>query len=553
MSNGGGIVSKSLLGALALAVLMGTALTARLALSDTMAAPAASAATAAAAPGGDAAIISRGKYLVDAADCMPCHSGPGHAPYSGGLVLNTPFGGLASPNITPDKETGIGNWTDKQFWNAIHYGISPGRSYLVFPNYIYPAMPFTSYTKLSYSDVMAIKAYLFSLAPVNVAETPNTLMFPFSQRPVLLGWRLLFFRSGPMQMDPSWDDHIKNGAYLTEALGHCGECHTPRNFMSGLIASRSYAGAHIDAYYAPNISSDKTYGVGGWSQDELVSYLYNGGNKTKGSAYGPMGEVVQYSLSQLPKSDVQDIAQYLQTITAPRSTPPGPAADGALAVADSTGAKLFAANCAGCHQANGTGRPPIIPGLAGNDSVTAAEPTNVIGALLNGLPPWNHGPAMPAFGAGLSDAQIAAITNYVRTQWGNQGTANATADDVAQARALAVVPPAAGKSADLFGCPHISGAGGADSLPNAGGVLAAYDGATPETLPNRTRMLVAALKSSDSTITDATITNYLVAAYCPVVAGQAGLSHAQKQAALESFVAGAQSILNAPAPVAGTN
>jgi mono/diheme cytochrome c family protein len=354
-----GKLSRAFWSVAALAVLLGGALSTKIALSDTNAAPAASQPAAT----GQAAIIARGKYLVDAADCMPCHSGPHHAPYSGGLVLNTPFGGLASPNITPDKATGIGNWSDKDFWNAIHYGISPGSSYLVFPNYIYPAMPFTSYTKLSYSDVMAIKAYLFSLAPVNVAPTPNTMMFPFSQRPVLLGWRILFFRSGPMQMDPSWNADIQNGAYLTEALGHCGECHTPRNFMSGLIKSQSYGGAHIDAYYAPNISSDKTYGVGGWSQDDLISYLYNGGNKSKGSAYGPMGEVVQYSLSQLPKTDVQDIALYLQTVTSPRSTPPDEAVDGALATANSVGAKVFAANCAGCHQAKGTGLLTIIPAV----------------------------------------------------------------------------------------------------------------------------------------------------------------------------------------------
>jgi mono/diheme cytochrome c family protein len=544
-------LSKTLWGAVALVLLLGGAVTAKVALSDTDdGTPAASMSPA----GGQAALIARGKYLTAAADCMPCHSGPGHAPYSGGLVLNTPFGGLASPNITPDKATGIGTWSDKDFWNALHYGTSPGSSYVVFPNFLYPAMPFTSYTKLSYDDVMAIKAYLFSLAPVNVAETPNTLMFPFSQRPVLLGWRILFFRSGPMKMDPSWDDHIKNGAYLTEALGHCGECHTPRNLMSGLILSQSLAGAHIDAYYAPNISSDKTYGVGGWSQDELVSYLYAGGNATKGSAYGPMGEVVKYSLSQGPKSDVQDIARYLQTITPPRQTPPGPAAPGAAAAAADVGAKVYAANCAGCHQASGIGRPPIIPGLAGNDSVTAAAPTNVIGAVLNGLAPWNHGPAMPSFAAGLSDAEIAAVTNYVRTSWGNTGTANATPADVMAARALAVVPPMASAAADAFGCPHVSNAGGSAALANpGGGMLDMFTDATPETLPNRTRALVAQLKASDSSMTGTDITNYLVAAYCPVVANQSGMSHADKEAALEDFIAGAQNIINAPAPVAKTN
>ncbi|MDE8343648.1 MAG: cytochrome c [Acidocella sp.] len=544
--------SKAMWGVAALVVLLGGTVTAKVALSsDNTGAPAASLAPL---PTDQAALIARGKYLTLAADCMPCHTGPNHAPFSGGLVMNTPFGGLASPNITADKDTGIGNWTDKQFWNALHYGTSPGRSYLVFPKFIYPAMPYTSYTKLTYQDVMAIKAYLFSLPPVKVAETPSSMMFPFNQRPVLLGWRILFFRSGPMTMDPSWNDQIKNGAYLTEALGHCGECHTPRNFMSGLIADQSLAGAPIDSFYAPNISSDKTYGVGGWSQDDLVAYLYAGGNAKKGSAYGPMGEVVQYSMSQIPKSDVQDIATYLQTITPPRSTPPSAGTPEALAAAKANGAKVYAADCQGCHQAAGTGLMTLIPGLAGNGSVTAAEPFNVIGAVLGGLGPWNHGPAMPPFAASLSDTDISDVTNYVRTMWGNDGTANATPAEVKSLRDIAVVPPMASASADEFGCPHVSTASTATSLANpGGGLMAMYDGATPETLPNRTRAFVAALKASDATMSSATITNYLVAAYCPVVANQSGLSHDQKQAALNEFIAGAQSIINAPAPVAKAN
>jgi mono/diheme cytochrome c family protein len=386
-----------------------------------------------------AALLVHGKYLTDAADCVSCHSEPNHAPFSGGLVINTPFGSLVSSNITPDIATGIGSWTDAQFWRSIHSGISPGRSDVVFPNYLYPAMPFTSYTNLSYGDVMAIKAYLFSLKPVTVAKTSNALKFPFSQRPLLIGWRMLFFRSGLIRMDPTWSTDVKRGAYLTEALGHCGECHTPRNFMGGLIADESLAGAHIDAYYAPNISSDRSYGIGDWSHADLVSYLFKGGNKDKGSAFGPMSEVVHRSLSQLAKSDVDDIVLYLQTGTPARSSPPRDGAVAALATARNIGATVYAANCAGCHQANGMGRPPIIPVLAGNDSVTAKAPSNVIGAVLIGLASVNNGPAMPSFAASLSNAEIAAVANYVRVQWGNTATANATAQDVIRARAIAAV------------------------------------------------------------------------------------------------------------------
>ncbi len=529
--------------ALLLAVVVGNSLTAGARADATQDYPTSSLTL----PTSQAALIARGKYLTTAADCMPCHTGPNNKPFSGGLVLNTPFGGLASPNITPDKTTGIGKWTDKQFYDALHYGISPGRSYLVFPNYLYPAMPFTSYTKLSYSDVMAIKAYLFSLAPVHVAKTPNTLEFPFSQRPVLLGWRILFFRAGPLPMQANWTEAQKKGAYLTEALGHCGECHTPRNIMSGLILSKAYGGAAIDAFFAPNISSDAKYGVGGWAQSDLVAYLHDDGNMVKGSAYGPMGEVVTHSTSQIPVSDDVDIANYLQTMTKPQSLPPSPAvADAAASVA--IGAKVYAANCAGCHQQDGTGRSPIIPNLAGNDSVMAAEPYNVIGAVLGGLAPWKTGPAMPSFAASLTDAQIAGVANYVRTNWGNDATADATPHEVKARRSMGLLPEMADAASDSFGCPRVSAAGGAGTVADPGSnLLEIYNGATPGTLPNRTRALIAGVRAANSGISDADLTDTLVAAYCPVVANDANLSQSAKRAALRDFITGVQPLVTGPA------
>jgi mono/diheme cytochrome c family protein len=536
--------SRPAFAAAALVLLLGVALLSRIALAeDTTDYPAASLT----APTDLAALIARGRYLTIAGDCMPCHTGPGHAPFSGGLVINTPFGGLATPNITPDKTTGIGNWTDAQFYNALHYGVAPGSSYLVFPKFLYPGMPYTSYTKLSPADVTAIKTYLFSLAPVKVPPTPNTLNFPFSQRPVLLGWRILFFRAGPQHMNPNWTDAQKNGAYLTEALGHCAECHTPRNAMQGLIQSEAYAGSPIDAFFAPNISSSKQYGVGGWPQADLVAYLHNDGNMTKGSAFGPMAEVVNDSMSKIPVSDVVDIANYLQTQTKPQDTPPGPAAAGAPA-STALGAQVYAANCASCHGQTGGGMNPIIPNLAGNDSVTAAQPYNVIGAVLTGLPPWRTGPAMPAFGTNLSDTQIAAVANYIRTSWRNAGTANATPHDVQALRAIAPMPPMADAASDAFGCPHVSSAGGPNSVTDPGNnLLNIYQGATPETLPNRTRILIAQLRAANSSISNADLTNTLVAAYCPIVAHEAGLSRADKQAALTNFIAGAQPLIAAKA------
>ena len=498
------------------------------------------------APTDTDALIARGKYLVTASDCEPCHTGPGHAPFTGGLVMNTPFGGLATPNITPDAATGIGKWSDEDFYNALHYGTAPGSSYLIFPKFLYPAMPYTSYTKLSRADVTAMKAYIFSLTPQAVAPTPSSMVFPFSQRPVLLGWRILFFRSGPMHMDPAWDEHMKNGAYLTEALGHCAECHTPRNFLSAMESGSWLAGSPIDALYAPNISSDKTYGVGGWSQADLVAYLHDDGNMTKGSPYGAMGEMTDHSTSLIPVSDDVDIANYLQTATAPQSTPPAPAVANGVASA-ANGATVYAANCAGCHGATGGGmKPALVPNLAGNDSVTAAVPTNVIGAVLSGLNSWNKGPAMPSFATQLSDQDIADVSNYVRTAWGNQGTADATPAQVQALRGVAVVPASADAAADALGCPRISGAGGVNSVADPGnGLLNIYQGATVATLPNRTQTLIDAVRASNSSISDADLTNTLVAAYCPVVAHEVGLSLATKQEALRDFIAGAAPLVAA--------
>lgn len=375
--------------------------------------------------------IERGKYLATAADCMPCHTGTGQAPFSGGHILSTAFGTITSPNITSDKTFGIGRWSDLQFYAALHNGIAPGRSWLIFNHYLYPAMPYTAYTKLSYPDVMAIKAYLESLPPSPAPSQPNHLRFPFNQRPTLLAWRLLFFTPGPMPMNPSWDEATKNGAYLTVALGHCGECHTPRNFMQAPIASKDLAGAPIDNLFAPNISSDQHYGIGGWNRQALIDYLHTGNSIASGSAYGAMQTVIQNSTSRLPLSDIADMADYLQHATIPQVTPSlPPVANASASIV--RGKALYATYCSICHGADGAGSPQFAPNLAGNGSVTATLPNNVIGAILEGLK--GSGVSMPAFGNQLNNQQIADITNYVRTAWGNQGAANTASSQVQKQR-----------------------------------------------------------------------------------------------------------------------
>lgn len=384
----------------------------------------------------EAAVIARGAYLTVAGDCLPCHSVPGKPPFSGGLALDSPVGAVFSPNITPSKKYGIGNYTDRQFWNVLHNGIAPGSSLIVFPKYLYPSMPYDAYSKLSYADVMAIKAYLMSLAPAEIPSRPTEIPFPLNTRAALLGWRILFFRAEPVRYDPGWSPAVRNGAFLVQALEHCSDCHTPRNLLFASEQGKFLAGGQIlsQSWYAPNISSSQSGGVGGWQPAALLNYLHNGGTVGVGAPFGPMQEAVNDSLSRLPESDVQDIVAYLQTATAAQDS----AAGGPARAGD--GASVYADNCARCHGANGEGVSNNFPNLAGNQAVWDGPANDIIGMVLGGFGPWhNDQSAMPAFGAVLNDSEIAAVANYVRTAWGNQGAADATAGLVGHLRPLTAV------------------------------------------------------------------------------------------------------------------
>ena len=380
---------------------------------------------------GQAAMIERGRYLTVAGDCLPCHSVQGQPPFSGGLAVGSPVGAVYSPNITSSKQYGIGNYTDQQFWKVLHNGIAPGSSLLVFPKYLYPSMPYDAYSKLSYSDVMAIKAYLMSLPAAEVPNKPSQIPFPLNTRAALLGWRILFFDPQPVQYDPSWSPQVRNGAFLVQALAHCSDCHTPRNILFGSEKDKFLAGGHIlaQSWYAPNISSSQD-GVGSWQPAALLNYLHDGGTLGVGAPFGPMQEVVHDSLSRLPESDVQDIVAYLQSGTAAQATP---ASDLTAAGGTGLGAQVYADNCARCHGADGGGVENNFPNLAGNQAVWAGPPDDVIAMVLGGFGPWHDDQsAMPGFRHVLSDDEIAAVANYVRTSWGNKGAADADADLVAR-------------------------------------------------------------------------------------------------------------------------
>src|SRR5271165_3842600 len=245
-----------------------------------------------------AAVLARGEYLTRAADCIACHT-PAHSdkPFAGGVAFRLPVGTLYSTNITADAATGIGSWSDDEFVRAVREGVRrDGR-------HLYPAHPYTSYTQLSRSDVLAIKAYLFSLPAIREANRPNALRFPFDQRWAIGVWNAAFFKSQRFAADPAKSAQWNSGAYLATALGHCGECHTPRNAGFGLERSQTLAGQEMLGWRAYNITSDPAYGIGSWSDADILEYLTTGHADRRGSAAGPMGEAVAHSLQYLHQQD----------------------------------------------------------------------------------------------------------------------------------------------------------------------------------------------------------------------------------------------------------
>ncbi|HXL31237.1 MAG TPA: cytochrome c [Bradyrhizobium sp.] len=384
-----------------------------------------------------ASVVERGAYLARAADCMVCHTTAGGKEYAGGLGFKLPFGTLYSTNITPDKETGIGNYSDQDFLAAMHRGIRRDGARL------YPAMPFTSYTYISDADALAIKAYLFSLPPVRAAASENTLTFPFNQRWAMGFWSALFNPDTRFQPDTSKSPEWNRGAYLAEALAHCGECHTPRNLAFALNNRLKFAGAVTAGWRAFNISSDKTTGVGAWRDDDLVSYLSIGHADGHGTASGPMGEAVDHSLSKLAPEDIRAVVAYLRSVPPTASTdlpatlaPSAPAShrDGGGAP-DPRGKMVFEGACVSCHGWSGESSISPFATLTGAWAVNDPGATNVAQIVISGTK--RHTPegavSMPAFGNAYSDVEIAAVANYVTARFGSK-PAHMTAQDVAALR-----------------------------------------------------------------------------------------------------------------------
>jgi mono/diheme cytochrome c family protein len=387
--------------------------------------------------------LVRGEYLARAADCIACHTVPGNKPFSGGVAFKMPFGTIYSSNITADKETGIGAWSDEEFLRALHAGVGKHGEPL------YPAFPYTSYTALSRDDILAIKAYLFSVPIAHAPAKPNELSFPYNQRWGLSYWNALFLRKERFQPTQGKSDAWNRGAYLATALGHCNECHTPRNSLYALKHDRELAGEVLQGWRAYNITSDKRYGVGSWTDQQLSDYLGKGHANGRGTASGPMGEVVENSLQYLTQEDIAAMVTYLRELK-PQQGEPGseindrpppalastadtPGAD-EMAHAD-LGEQLFAGACTGCHLWNGQGRQNEAAALLGTQAVNDAGAYNLTQVILQGsqLQTAHDEGFMPSFGRAYSDTEVAALGNFVLAHFGGK-QGRLTPKDVAKRR-----------------------------------------------------------------------------------------------------------------------
>jgi mono/diheme cytochrome c family protein len=357
-------------------------------------------------------LVAKGEVLASAGNCASCHTIQGGLPYSGGYAIKTGFGTIYSTNITPDIETGIGTWSEAAFSRALHEGVARDGSHL------YPVFPYDHFTKISDADVSALYAFLMTREPVLAPDQSNVLPFPLKIRAVQEGWKILFFRSGRFINTTAHTPEWNRGAYIAQGAAHCGACHTPRNVLGAEIRSQQYAGGIVDGLLAPSLTKTNQ-SLAPWTEEELFVYLRNGVSRLHQAAGGPMEGVIKDGLSKLPDADIHALAVYFSDISegATRTAETNAvisrwqglnALDASLS--HNPAARLYVTACASCHY-NAEDKVNLErPDLAFIDSVRADDPTKLVRVILNG-----RKAAMPAFGRGFSDADIAMIANYIRT------------------------------------------------------------------------------------------------------------------------------------------
>jgi mono/diheme cytochrome c family protein len=447
----------------------------------------------------------KGKYLATMGDCQACHTAPNGTPFAGGLYMNTPFGKISTPNITPDRETGIGSYTDEQFLRVFHAGIGKDGEYL------YPVMPFPWYTKVSDADVLAIKAYLFSLAPVHAPRPPLEISFPFNIRLGLGAWDVAFLQEGRFKPDPSKSDEVNRGAYIVGGLEHCGECHDSRNMLGAGKIAKPLQGGQIDHWYAPNITSDVRTGIGRFSDEQLLAYLKTGAAPGMGTVVGPMAQTVHESLSKLTDADLHAIVAYL------KSTPAVEAFKASVPAGDLPGAQAYLNHCASCHQLDGKGVPNVIPALADNGVVKSGGPESVIRVVVGGVEAQGSYGPMPAVGNDMTDQEVADAVNYVRSAWSNAAPATTGPGEVGTIRQQTQTL-LNGKLPG--GCPTVAQADMAKIVADPA-IQKLLQQTNTENLLQTANQLIAKVKAAGPQIAQADIVNSLTIAYCPVVESRA--------------------------------
>ncbi len=366
---------------------------------------------------------ARGAYLAQAGNCMGCHTMQGGRPYAGGHSLDTSIGTFVTPNITPDRETGIGLWNEDDFWRALHDGKGRNGSPL------YPAFPYTEYTRVTREDSDALFAYLQSLPSVQQRNPPSRINFPYNLRPLIYVWRAFYFEQGVYQPQAAKGDEWNRGAYLVQGLGHCNACHTTRNPFGASRGDRLGGGQLMGSnWYAPSLTSLQEASTSDWPVDESIQLLTTGLSH-RAVATGPMADVVSQSLQYLTDDDARAMAVYLKSLpeSDPRSRGVAPALTEEVDKLLRRGGEIYETHCQDCHGNLGQGAPGAYPALAGNRGITLASPTNAIRSILNGgyAPVTASNPrpyGMPPFAQILHDEEIALVLSYVRNAWGNRGS-----------------------------------------------------------------------------------------------------------------------------------
>ncbi len=377
-------------------------------------------------------LVKRGAYVAVAADCYACHVTKGGAPWAGGLPFETPFGTIYSTNISPDREHGIGAWTRAEFHRAVRDGVGKN-------GHLYPAMPYASYRKLTAGDVDAVYAYLMSREPMKVANRENHLPFPMNIRQGLTFWNLVNLSSGTGTEVAGRSEAWNRGRYLTDALAHCGECHTPRNLTMGMKESAYLQGAELEGVIAPDITKA---GLTRMGFDPLVfASFMKSGISAQGAMTNQMFEVVHFSTQYLSPDDLAAMSAYLFDLAKlpERATPPAPPQPVAVSAETASSARsTYLAVCASCHGVEGQGIPHVVVPLATNASLRLADARNLNRVILSGIPAQRFPglermQPMPGFAAQLTDQEVADLSNWLRANWGGQKP-SVTVDEVRRLR-----------------------------------------------------------------------------------------------------------------------